>query len=342
MNKQPKILKYSSQKNYPSSVAADVGVDAVFSDSAVSILLRPCGGEEIARRQEFFWLLENGANHCKIESILDLLRSHRRRYETYRAAKNNLERYFAFIYLIKSYREVCCTLSSVRSFGAIFLEISDYYAERLTEITDLEPQILCAENIIDTMKSCILSFSDRILIIPDTAPTDEIGEIASVALALGLEIPPRRKLSAKIDKSLSKAVCALYPELTEDFEGIIARFDSFNLGEAVDYISEIEFFFEILEFAEKATSCGIGHCYPIVSTTPKFRAENVYDVTLIEKSETIVPNDVDMSTEENFFFITGANGGGKTTYLRTVGVNLMLFLAGCPVFAKDGEIYPFD
>ena len=104
MNKQPKILKYSSQKNYPSSVAVDVGVDAVFSDSAVSILLRPCGGEEIARRQEFFLLLENGANHCKIESILDLLRSHRRRYETYRAAKNNLERYFAFIYLIKRFQ----------------------------------------------------------------------------------------------------------------------------------------------------------------------------------------------------------------------------------------------
>ena len=342
MNKQPGLLKYSSQKYYPSSVAADVEAASVFSDSAVSILLRPCGGEEIVKRQEFFGLLEVGGNYKKFESILDVLRSHRRRYETYRAAKNNLEQYFAFISLIKSYREVCRTLSSVRSLGAILLEISDYYAKRLSEITALEPHILRAEEIIDIMRSGILSFSDRKLITPDTAPTDEIGEIFSAALALGLEVPPRRKLSAKIDKSLSKAVCALYPELTEEFDSIIARFDSFDLGEAVDYISEIEFFFEMLGFAKKAHSCGMGHCYPNISDTPKFRAENAYDVTLIEKSETIVPNDIDMSAEESFFFITGANGGGKTTYLRTVGVNLLLFLAGCPVFAEDAEIYPFD
>lgn len=342
MNKQPKILKYSSQKYYPTSVAADVGAASVFSDSAVSILLRPCGGEEIGRRQELFLLLENGANYCKIEAILDLLRSHRRRYETYRAVKNNLERYFAFVSLIKSYREVSRTLSSVCSLGAIMLEVSDYYAERLSEITALEPLISRTEEIINIIGSGVISFSDRKLITPDTAPTDEIGEIASAALVLGLEVPPRRKLSAKIDKSLSKAVCTLYPELTEEFDNIIARFDSFDLGEVVDYISEIEFFIEMLGFAEKAHLRGIGHCYPNVSDTPKLRAENAYDVTLIGKSETIIPNDIDMSAEESFFFITGANGGGKTTYLRTVGVNLLLFLAGCPVFAENGEIYPFD
>lgn len=38
----------------------------------------------------------------------------------------------------------------------------------------------------------------------------------------------------------------------------------------------------------------------------------------------------------------GANGGGKTTYLRALGINLLFFLAGCPVFAKQAEIYPFD
>ena len=38
----------------------------------------------------------------------------------------------------------------------------------------------------------------------------------------------------------------------------------------------------------------------------------------------------------------GANGGGKTTYLRALGINLILFLAGCPVFATEAEMYPFD
>ncbi len=339
MSKQPELLKYTGQKRYPSALASDIGADLIFSDSAVSILLRPCGGEEIKRRQELFGLLEDGANYSKIEEILDLLRSHRRRYETYRAAKNNLERYFHFISLIKSYREVCGTLSSVRSLGSIMLEISDCYAEKLSGITAREDQLLRTAEIINIIGSGILSFSDRKLITPNTAPVDELEEIASAASALGLEVPPRRKLSAKIDNSLSKALCTLHSELAAELDGIISDFDSFDLGEPIGYIPQIEFVFEMLSFAEKSH---LPYSYPKIAETPKYRAESAYDVTLIGKSDHIVPNDIDMSADESFFFITGANGGGKTTYLRTAGINLLLFLAGCPVFAENAEIYPFD
>ena len=36
--------------------------------------------------------------------------------------------------------------------------------------------------------------------------------------------------------------------------------------------------------------------------------------------------------------ITGSNMGGKSTYLRTVGVNLVLALAGAPCCAKYGQV----
>ena len=39
--------------------------------------------------------------------------------------------------------------------------------------------------------------------------------------------------------------------------------------------------------------------------------------------------------------MTGANGGGKTTYLRSLGIAVLFFLTGCPVAAKSGEIWPF-
>ena len=35
--------------------------------------------------------------------------------------------------------------------------------------------------------------------------------------------------------------------------------------------------------------------------------------------------------------ITGPNGGGKTTYIRTVGGAMLMFLAGAPVFCEGGE-----
>ena len=69
------------------------------------------------------------------------------------------------------------------------------------------------------------------------------------------------------------------------------------------------------------------------------KAANAYDITLIAKGESnIVPNDVLFSDTEPFFYLTGANDGGKTTYLRTVGVLVLLFLLGCPVPAENAEI----
>ena len=41
-----------------------------------------------------------------------------------------------------------------------------------------------------------------------------------------------------------------------------------------------------------------------------------------------------------FIIITGANMAGKSTYLRTVGVNYLLACIGAPVWAKRMEIYP--
>lgn len=55
----------------------------------------------------------------------------------------------------------------------------------------------------------------------------------------------------------------------------------------------------------------------------------------------IVPNDLRLDESEPFCFIVGANGGGKTSFLRAVGVNLLLFLNGAPIFARSASIYPF-
>ncbi len=52
------------------------------------------------------------------------------------------------------------------------------------------------------------------------------------------------------------------------------------------------------------------------------------------KSSIRVDNDVLFSAKKQFVVITGANMAGKSTYLRTVGVNIVLALAGAPVCAK--------
>lgn len=56
--------------------------------------------------------------------------------------------------------------------------------------------------------------------------------------------------------------------------------------------------------------------------------------------EKCVTNDLDMNKRPYFIIITGANMAGKSTYLRTIGVNYLLACMGAPVFAQSMEIHP--
>lgn len=52
------------------------------------------------------------------------------------------------------------------------------------------------------------------------------------------------------------------------------------------------------------------------------------------RPEECVTNDIMIGEDQSILIITGANMAGKSTFLRTVGVNVVLTLAGAPVYAK--------
>ncbi|MDR0419553.1 MAG: DNA mismatch repair protein MutS [Prevotellaceae bacterium] len=53
-----------------------------------------------------------------------------------------------------------------------------------------------------------------------------------------------------------------------------------------------------------------------------------------------VKNDIDIDSHPFFMIVTGANMAGKSTYLRTIGVNFLLACMGAPVCASSLTIYP--
>ena len=69
-----------------------------------------------------------------------------------------------------------------------------------------------------------------------------------------------------------------------------------------------------------------------------FRAEGLGHPLMAR--ERCVRNDIDMRRRPAFFIITGANMAGKSTYLRTVGVNFLLACTGAPVCATGMELTP--
>lgn len=53
-----------------------------------------------------------------------------------------------------------------------------------------------------------------------------------------------------------------------------------------------------------------------------------------------IANDIEMNQSKEFFIVTGANMAGKSTYLRTVGVNYLLACMGATVCATSMSFYP--
>ncbi len=53
-----------------------------------------------------------------------------------------------------------------------------------------------------------------------------------------------------------------------------------------------------------------------------------------------VKNDISIEKSPWFLIVTGANMAGKSTYLRTIGINFLLSCIGAPVCADELKVYP--
>ena len=80
--------------------------------------------------------------------------------------------------------------------------------------------------------------------------------------------------------------------------------------------------------------------FPNISNEPHFKGEEIGH-PLIPLQERI-SNDLEMPTEGHIKLVTGSNMAGKSTFLRTIGLNIVLAMSGAPVCAKRFELPLLD
>lgn len=79
---------------------------------------------------------------------------------------------------------------------------------------------------------------------------------------------------------------------------------------------------------------------PVVTDSEEvvFEAKGLYHPFLGEKA---VKNDF-IIQDSNYYIVTGANMAGKSTFLRSIGVNYILAMCGMPVFAESLRVSVFN
>lgn len=94
----------------------------------------------------------------------------------------------------------------------------------------------------------------------------------------------------------------------------------------------------LTSFADVVSKSGASWCRPRVGTEC-IRYESLRHLLLDERlGSAVVPNDVNLDEGSRFALVTGVNSGGKTAYLRSVGVAQVLAQIGSFVPAEHAEV----
>ncbi|MFK7951277.1 MAG: DNA mismatch repair protein MutS [Ekhidna sp.] len=105
-----------------------------------------------------------------------------------------------------------------------------------------------------------------------------------------------------------------------------------DIHQIFKFVGEVDSFISILSFRKGLANW----CKPTIqSTSPSFSAVDIYHPLI----QACVTNSI--ATKEQSMLLTGSNMSGKTTFIRTVGINTISSLAINTCFASSLEIAPF-
>ena len=110
-----------------------------------------------------------------------------------------------------------------------------------------------------------------------------------------------------------------------------------NLVEWMTSVGEIDALASLALFASNHKN----YTYPIISTEKKVLDFKNAGHPLIEEDK-LIKNNYSITGNGKIDLLTGANMAGKSTFLRTVGINLILARIGTPVCADKFTFTPFE
>lgn len=329
-------------------VFEDVKLTLFFSDEAINAMRVLCRPEDIPARQDFLrFLSENAEAAGTLVSLNEKIGQIYHLRSALDEVKCENERHYIFVGLMAGVADFVSQAAQMPEGGGILAERFHSRFQSLLADPDWtafsEQALHLRELAREAERETFRMNGDNLWIRLEYGET-YVERLERCARELGLpESRTKRDTSIRLDARMVNALARLHPESFLAFRDFYAagkeRFDETILS----YRYELNYYLEARKLIRRIAEAGLPLCWPHVSDRRELRYQNVYDISLLTKDHvTIIPNDAEFSEEEPFFFLTGANGGGKTTFLRALAIATILFRSGCPVCAENASLFAVE
>jgi len=322
------------------AVFRDLKMDALFSREALSVMSGICPESDLPLRREIFESLSESGAYAAFRSLSGAFTDAADSDALYRSVSEKYPGYRSFLFaaLCRKFVSACKAAAGFSSDARLFARFSERFAE-LTSSPEFADLAAAAEKCADgsdlRLPFSFVSGADTVSFSSGEDPGLWAGIDPAYAPEPSRADPEFADQVVSLDGKLLAAALEFHYAYRKIYETLSDGFYS--------YSDEFRFIAEVCGLVFEAKEAGLPLCFPELTQSRRISAQNAYDLTLLAKGEkNIVPNDFRFTAEEPFFFLSGANGGGKTTYLRNVGVNVILALSGAPAAADSMELCRVD
>ncbi len=334
----------------------DLLPDKVFGPTTGAYFRYPCTAEEITARQQLLWTLAH--NHAFAHAAgqaADACNAFEGLYHRWSAAelpKN--QKLLLFPAVAGSWLELCDTFANLTKLPVENCGYAHKVCEHFQNI--LAREDICAFREVLAHYEASRGEGVRLTVQSGTAtayPTDSrhVHVLRQYFEDMGLaDVWPTGRVH-RADNAVIDAYTAVYPDVLDKAARLTANYgelltEKLAMADVLWYAQEIAFAREAAAYIRHLEDMGYPLCLPKIAEHRTIQIRDLRDVSLAKRDmrgADVVPNDAHMSEENktHFHYVTGANGGGKTTYLRALGIAVLFFLTGCPISAADASIWPF-
>lgn len=323
-------------------------------NNLLEILTQPLSGIGIKQRQELFLELQIEHIEKYFYDLRKKLYDLRSIHKTYSLHKDLHYQQIYYVDVMLIYSEIVahiCNLdvlgethsTILKYFIGSFLEIqaSDEFDQLKDDVARLKTELKAIRTVelaIDTPNGTPVSATFK-----EEHRTNIANELWMIAQNLDeVEDELRRSsFSRELSSSFIDGLAQMYPDLfvkLGEFHNNYKHVFSFKV---IDYIGQISFLLNMNQLFLALKQHDIPLAMAEVTDEKQISIHDAYDISLLLKIKSgIVPNDVEFNEEAGFLILTGANSGGKTSYLRAVGICQIFFLAGSYIPAVKAKIFP--